>query len=182
MAAVGRFWVWALLMAAVPVAGQEAAVVMAPAVAAPAALQDVLTVPALTFVTLQIDNAILSRRAKRGDRFALTMLNELSVDGVVVVPRGSRGEGEVVHAAGTGFSGGPGELLIAARFLVVDGKKLPLQGLRISRMAFNKDTDWDMMLVALGGSLGGAAADSITRTNVDIAAGQIAIAKTAQAF
>jgi hypothetical protein len=183
MVGAARLWMGGLLLSsAVPGAGQDAVAVTAPPVAQPAAgLSDMLVVPALSLVTLQVNDAITSKTAKRGDRFALTMLNEISVDGVVVVPRGSRGEGEVVHAAGTGFGGRPGELLVAARFLMVDGQKLPLQSFRIARAGEN-NVNTALILAAAGGVIGAVASMFITGTSAEITAGQIAIAKTAQAF
>jgi len=183
MARAARFWTGVLLLScSVPGASEPSAVIIAPVAAVPvAAPTGVLTVPALSLVTLRVDDAITSKTAKRGDRFGVTMLNEISVDGVVVVPRGSRGEGEVVHSAGTGFGGRAGELLVTARFLLVGAEKLPLQSFRISKAGVN-NTDAAVILAAGAGVIGAVASMFITGTSAEISAGQIAIAKTAQPF
>jgi hypothetical protein len=183
MARAAQFWTGLLLLScSVPGASEPSDVIIAPVATVPvAAPTDVLTVPALSLVTLRVDDAITSKTAKRGDRFGVTMLNEISVDGVVVVPRGSRGEGEVVHSAGTGFGGRAGELLVAARFLMVGAEKLPLQSFRIGKAGVN-NTDAAVILAVGAGVIGAVASMFITGTSAEIAAGQIAIAKTAQPF
>ncbi len=183
MASASHIWAGALLFfSSAPTVSEPAVVIVASSVAVPDATQtDVLTVPALSLVTLRVDNAISSKTAKRGDRFAVTMLNEISVDGVIVVPRGSRGEGEVVHSAGTGFGGRAGELLVAARFLTVGSEKLPLQSFRIGKAGVN-NTDAAVILALGAGVIGAVASMFVTGTSAEIPAGQIAIAKTAQAF
>ncbi|MBC7522338.1 MAG: hypothetical protein H7268_14750 [Sandarakinorhabdus sp.] len=152
-----------------------------PAAAPTEAPADMLTVPALTLLTLRIDSEITSKTAKRGDRFGLTMLNEISIDGVVVIPRGSRGEGEVIHAAGTGFGGRAGELIVAARFLMVGGEKLPLQSFRLGNAGVN-NANAAIILAAGAGVIGAVASMFVTGTSAHIDAGHIAIAKTATAF
>ncbi len=183
MGRAAQFWTGLLLVScSVQGASEPSDVIIAPleaiAIAAPT---DVLTVPAFSLVSLQVDDAITSKTAKRGDRFAVTMLNEISVDGVVVVPRGSRGEGEVIHSAGTGFGGRAGELLVTARFLMVGGEKLPLQSFRIGKAGVN-NTDAAIILAVAAGVVGAVASMFITGTSAEIPAGQIAIAKTAQPF
>jgi hypothetical protein len=140
-----------------------------------------VVVPILTPVALRVDSTISSKTAKRGDRFAITVIAPVIVDGVVVAPTGTRGEGEVVHAAGVGFGGRPGELIVAARFLVIGDRHLPLQSFRLSRAGKNNAAE-AIGLVAAAGVIGAVAAMFVTGTSAEIAAGQIALAKTSEPF
>lgn len=189
MVAVGRFWAGAVVLGlAGPLAAQTVApgalpvATPAPAEApAPPVAADGPIIPALTPVTLQVDATISSKTAKRGDRFGLTMVGDIIVDGAVVVPRGARGEGEVIHSAGVGFGGRAGELIVAARFLQVGGEKLPLQSFRIFKAGANNAAE-AIGLMAAAGAVGAVAALFVTGTSAEIGAGQFATAKTAKAF
>jgi hypothetical protein len=135
----------------------------------------------LTPLVLRIDSAISSKTARRGDRFGLTLEADLIIDQHVLVPKGTKGEGEVVHAAGVGFGGRAGELILAARFLQLGDARLPLQSFRISRAGANNSAE-AIGVMAAAGAVGAIAALFITGTSAEVAAGQIAIAKTAAAF
>ena len=89
------------------------------------------TAPANTTVELEILDLLNSSQRKRGDRFGLRVAEPLVVDGITLIPAGIRGVGEVVHAAAARGGGAPGELLIAARWLDVDGQSLKLRGLKL---------------------------------------------------
>lgn len=78
-----------------------------------------VTVPALTPVTVRLEEAISSNRNKAGDRFRITVAEDVRVGDALVIPAGSAGEGEVVHAARSGAGGKAGELILAARFVRV---------------------------------------------------------------
>jgi hypothetical protein len=184
-----RSWVaWLGLAVAQPLAAQGAVdapveppapVLLLQAPASPVAHGPII--PALTPITLQMDAAISSKTAKRGDRFGLTMVGDIMVDGVIVVPRGARGEGEVIHSAGVGFGGRAGELIVAARFLRVGDEKLPLQSFRIFKAGANNTAE-AIGLMAAAGAVGAVAALFVTGTSAEIGAGQFATAKTAKAF
>jgi hypothetical protein len=175
-----------------PAASASASVAVDPATApvassasipmpAPVPLAETLTIPIFTPVVLQIDSAVSSKTARRGDKFSLTMISDLVVDGAVVVPLGTKGEGEVVHSAGVGFGGRAGELILAARFLQVGDAHLPLQSFRISKAGANNTAE-AIGVAAAAGVVGAVAAMFITGTSAEVAAGQIAVAKTAAVF
>jgi hypothetical protein len=84
-----------------------------------------------TVVDLEIAEPITSWQHKRGDKFQLRLAQPLVVDGRLLVPAGTTGVGEIVHAAAARGGGAPGELLIAARHLDVDGGQLPLRGMKL---------------------------------------------------
>jgi hypothetical protein len=66
---------------------------------------------------VRIDEEISSKKHKNGDRFRIRIAEDVRVGGAVVIPAGSEGEGEVIHAARSGAGGKPGELLVTARFV-----------------------------------------------------------------
>jgi hypothetical protein len=78
-----------------------------------------VTVPALTPVAVRLEEAISSNKNRPGDRFRITVAEDVRVGDVLVIPAGSAGEGEVVHAAKSGAGGKAGELILAARFVRV---------------------------------------------------------------
>jgi hypothetical protein len=65
------------------------------------------------------------------DRFAFRLTAPLTIDGHVVAAVGTPGVGEVVHAAHAGFGGKAGELILAARYLDLNGTHVPLRSLQV---------------------------------------------------
>ena len=82
-------------------------------------------------VEIEIAEPISSRLRKRGEKFVLRLVEPLVLDGHTVLPAGTAGVGEIIHAASSGGGGKAGELLLAARYLEVDGRQIPLRGFRI---------------------------------------------------
>lgn len=97
----------------------------------PPAVADCCVIKALTPVRLGITNAINSNQARPGERFTLFLREPILLDGGYIIPAGTPGEGEVVHAARTGLAGKPGELLLAARFLDFGSVRVPLRSMRV---------------------------------------------------
>jgi hypothetical protein len=85
------------------------------------------TIPALTPVYLRIDAELSSKTSKNGDRFPIHVEEDVRVGESVVIPAGSPGEGEVIHAARSGAGGKAGELLITARFVRVGDQEIRLR-------------------------------------------------------
>jgi hypothetical protein len=78
-----------------------------------------VTVPALTPVTVRLEELVSSNENKAGDRFRITVAEDVRIGEQLVVPAGSAGEGEVIHAAKSGAGGKAGELILAARYVRV---------------------------------------------------------------
>lgn len=97
---------------------------------ATAATASSLRIPAGTPVQLQLLDDVGSR-GKRGDRFRIRLSEPLLQGDAVVVPAGAEGIGEITHAAKAGMAGKPGELLLAARYLVVDGRQVRLRAFHL---------------------------------------------------
>jgi hypothetical protein len=155
----------ALLIGASPVAGrvQESAAVEpevpavvteVPAAAEAPATPDVLvTVPALTPVFLRIDEELSSKKHKNGDRFAILLDEDVQIGGAVVIPAGSVGEGEVIHAARSGMGGKAGELLVTARFVRVAGREVRLRSFSLGAKGRDR-SDQALGLAIVTGPIG----------------------------
>lgn len=92
------------------------------------AVQRVLS--AGTVAELEIVDPVDSKANAKGDSFGLRLARDIVVDGAVLVPKGTAGQGEVIHAAKARAGGKPGELLLAARYLDFAGLRIPLRGFR----------------------------------------------------
>lgn len=134
-----------------------------------------LIVPAGTTVMLQLDAAVSSRTAVRGDMFPISLAEPVSLGGAEVIPAGIAGEGQVVHAAGTGLGGRAGELIVAARYLMWGERRIPLRGMRISMAGRNNTAEAlaASQIIPLAGLF-------VTGTSVDLPVGQVAIARFAE--
>jgi len=135
---LGSFLAWSAPAVAVSLLGtplsaqvQAAGPDTVPAVAAAAELPaDEVRLAAGTPVSVMLDQDLSTRTSKTGDTFPVTVIQDVVASGIVVIPKGTHGEGEVIFAAGTGGFGRAGLLMIAlrtldlgnGRSLVVDGK------------------------------------------------------------
>ena len=87
----------------------------------------------LTPVFLTIDEPLDSDKSKIGQSFRLKLAQPLSLAGGVVIPAGTQGSGQVVHAAKSRAMGKAGELVLAARYLDYQGTRIPLRSLRYGK-------------------------------------------------
>lgn len=85
---------------------------------------------ALTPVLLRIDEPVESDKAAIGQYFKLSLREPLRVTDQLTIPAGTSGSGQVVHAAKSRAMGKAGELVLAARFIDYQGKRIPLRSLR----------------------------------------------------
>jgi hypothetical protein len=118
-------WGFALIVPGPAAIAQEAG--PAEASAAPAAC---CTVPARTVVEIEIVDAVSSRDNHARETFAIRLAEPLVIDGRTIAPAGTPGMGEVVHAARARAGGKAGELILAARYLDLNGDRIPLRTLR----------------------------------------------------
>ncbi len=88
-------------------------------------------VPAMTPVFIKVDQELSSKKSKPGERFPILIAEDVRVDGRVVIPAGSAGEGEVIHAAKSSVGGKAGELILAARYVKVGEVDVPLRSMQL---------------------------------------------------
>ena len=86
------------------------------------------TLPAGTAVLVTLDKEISSKESKLGDGFAVTVQNDVMQDGVVVIPKGTKGQGELTFVSKKGAFGKSGMIGIALRHLDLNGKQYFLDG------------------------------------------------------
>jgi hypothetical protein len=84
-----------------------------------------------TPVSLEIAEPLTSKTAQPGQRFKLRLAVALQVAEGVLLPAGTTGEGEVIHADRARAGGKPGEILLAARFLNGPGGMIKLRGMKL---------------------------------------------------
>lgn len=83
-------------------------------------------------VTIELVDAVSSKTAVNDDMFRIRLAADVTVDGVVILPAGTPGQGQVVHAAKARAMGKGGELILAARRIDCGGVAVPLRGMRLS--------------------------------------------------
>jgi hypothetical protein len=98
---------------------------MAPAAVAPAAAG---VLPSNTDVLLRMDSELNSKSAKVGDRFNMSVVNDVLSNGLVVIPAGTRGVGEVTYHTGKGAFGKSGKMEIELKHLELAGRRIPITG------------------------------------------------------
>lgn len=103
----------------------EAAPVEAP-VAPPAMLQTPL--PAGTPVIVSLDAELSTQTSQLGDSFSVTVVNDVLHEGIVVIPKGTRGRGEITFLTKKGGFGKPGIIGIALRDMELGGRHVLLDG------------------------------------------------------
>lgn len=131
-------------------------------------------VTAGTSVTIRVTEPVTSRTAKRGDYFSFELVNDLRSGATIAIPAGTKGVGQVVHAAPKGFGGRAGELIVAARYLDTPTGRVTLRKTKFSvagsdNVAAALTTS---MVVPIAGMF-------ITGTSVDLPVGSILVAEIA---
>jgi hypothetical protein len=143
-----------------------------------------LVIPALTPVRLELLAPLGSKISKSGDSFPIRLAEPLVIDGTRRLPAGVAGMGEVVHAKKAGGSGAPGELVLAARYLEVCGRRLRLRSMHLSPTGTSSMNTVNALNVASAASPLpiGLLGFAIHGGQVTVPTGTIADAKTAEGF
>jgi hypothetical protein len=141
-------------------------------------------VPALTDVTITINKTINSQANHAGETFPITLAVPIVIDGTTLVPAGTSGAGEIVHAAKSRFGGRAGELILAVRYFQHGDIRIPLRSLRYIE-GRGKDRGDTAAAISIASSaiapIGGVISMFITGGEVNILSGTPAKAKTAAA-
>lgn len=114
--------------AAVQESAPPAAAASAPAAPPPPAGP---VIPAGSTVIVELVDPVSSRSVKQGDFFPIRLAGPLVRDGQVLVPAGAVGQGQVVDAGRAGALGKPAKLVLAARYIKVDGARIELRAFRL---------------------------------------------------
>lgn len=92
-----------------------------------------------TLVDIRLDESVSSKTHQKGDWFALSLSEPVMLGDSIIVPAGTPGRGQVVHSAKAGWGGKGGELILVARYLDFDGRRIGLRGMKLG--ARGKDND-----------------------------------------
>lgn len=95
-------------------------------------------IAAATIIDIEIMEALSSKTAKMDATFPIRVAVPVVVDGRELIPAGTAGMGQVIHAAKSGGGGKAGELLLAARYLDVNGVRVPLRRFRMGASGAQK--------------------------------------------
>jgi hypothetical protein len=141
-------------------------------------------IPALTSVNLVIRAHLGSKISLSGQTFAIELAQPIVVDGKELIPAGTTGMGEVVHAKKSGGSGAGGELILAARYLEFGGHRMRLRSLNFA--VAGKDSYGTVQSINVASAVAFPALSLIgffiQGKGIDIPEGVEAMAKTAEPF
>ena len=82
-------------------------------------------------VQITLSQAVGNKTQKTGDSFRFVLAEPVITDGRIVLRAGTPGVGEVIEAVGPGMGGKAGKIVLAANYLIVKGRHIPLQGLQL---------------------------------------------------
>ena len=83
---------------------------------------------------IELAEPVSSRTINRGDMFKIRLSTPVMLGDRTVIPAGVSGMGQVVDAAPSNTLGRPAKLLLAARYLDVDGTHVPLRAMQLGRV------------------------------------------------
>lgn len=81
-----------------------------------------------TLIRLMVLNEVSTRTARPGERFVLRVDEDVEVDGITIIPVGSKAWGEVISAESSGGAGKGGKLNARLLYVEVGGEKIPIVG------------------------------------------------------
>jgi hypothetical protein len=90
-----------------------------------------VSIAAGTPVEIEFMAPLSSKTAKIDDMFQIRLTAPILIDGKVVVPVGTLGAGQIVHAAKAGGGGKAGELIVTVRWVEHLGTRITLRRLRM---------------------------------------------------
>ncbi len=92
---------------------------------------DQILLPSGTEVVVRVDEPVSSKTHVAGNFFKISLAEPVIYQHQIIIPAGAQGEGQVVHASKPQFGGKAGELILAARYVVHQDKKVPLRGFQL---------------------------------------------------
>lgn len=101
-----------------------------PLAAQSAQLSQLAVLPANTEVILAMNEDLTTKggNVDEGSMFNLTVASDVKLGDLIVIPRGSRGAGEITWKTGKGAFGKSGKMDIELRYVEVGGQRIPVEG------------------------------------------------------
>lgn len=106
----------------------KAAVAALFAMAATTAHAQTVKVPEGTEVVISVDDKLSSDTSHEGDRFSISLVDDIVLADGTKLPAGLKGAGEVTHAKKKGMMGKPGELNVRFDYIKAGDTKIKLRG------------------------------------------------------
>lgn len=110
---------------------QDAPPPVVPVIAQPPQIVPVnnqLVLPSNTEVTVSLNQEVSSKKMKEGAKFDVSVSRDVMLGNYVVIPRGTRGRGEITYRTGKGAFGKSAKMEIEVRSLDMNGRIVPLSG------------------------------------------------------
>lgn len=102
-----------------------------------------------TPVIVSLDSELSTESNLRGDSFSVTVAYDVLLDGVIAIPKGTKGRGEITFLTKKGAFGKPGIIGIALRDMQLNGQKIILDG-RFREEAGNNNAAAAATMFAVG--------------------------------
>ncbi|EJL32551.1 hypothetical protein PMI01_02542 [Caulobacter sp. AP07] len=130
-----------------------------------------------TQIEVELVDALSSGASKLGDKFKIRLASAISSQGADVFAAGSLGEGEVIDVARAGMGGKQGKLIISARYLDLNGRRVRVRGMTFMASGKSRvDLATGVLLVPYAG----VAAVLIKGGEIEIPAGARATVRLAE--
>lgn len=115
-----------LIMCACAASAQDAQPLMA---VAPEVAPSIL-LPANSEILLSMNEEVTTRgdRWNEGDTFEMSVVHDVMVDGLIIIPRGSRGIGRITWLTDKGMFGKSGKMDIELEYVEVRGRRIAVNG------------------------------------------------------
>jgi hypothetical protein len=117
------------------------------------AMANPVQVPEGTEFPLRLEDTISSKTAHEGDRFTVSLTDDVKLPDGTMLRAGYRGVGEVVHAEKSGMMGKTGKLDLRLNYLKVGDQRVRLRGAKNAQGAHN--TGAQVVTVVLVGVFAG---------------------------
>ncbi len=86
------------------------------------------SLPENTEVLLSLNNEISTKKNKEGETIHLSVKHDVTHEGYVVIPQGTRAVGEITWMTGKGMFGKSGKFELEIKYAELGGKRVPLNG------------------------------------------------------
>jgi hypothetical protein len=100
--------------------------VVATQVAAPMASE--LVLPANTEIVMTMNETVSTKSHRLGEKFSLTVAQDVKANGVTVIPRGTRAVAQITRRTNKGGFGKAGKMDFTFRYLDHNGLQIPIEG------------------------------------------------------
>jgi glucose/arabinose dehydrogenase len=97
-------------------------------VAAPRTAEPGMVLPANTELLVSMNDELTTKGIDEGHKFRLTLVRDVMVGDMVVIPKGTPAVGEVTWKTGKGAFGKSGKMEIALRYVDLNGRHIPIEG------------------------------------------------------